>query len=223
MASREQIAKSIALLVLEFPEMKPQDSEKAISRERFELWVAALTPFEDEVVVKAVQDFISTSRFKPHVADIVDRCNSQLDGQWLGADEAWSRVAKSERESCIHTQESAEAWSIAEPVFNDRDINGARMAFRDCYNRLVSKAKLEGRKPIYFPSLGVDTNGRISCLVGAIQAQQMALQNAMDLMPEHAVQIIQMSGVKNHPLLAGPTQEGKQKLKELMATLRIGA
>ena len=223
MASREQIAKAIALLVAEFPEMKSSDGQKAISKERFEMWVAGLSGFDDSVVTKAVQDFICTSRFKPHLADIVERCTSQLDGQWIAADEAWSRLAKSESESCVHTQESAEAWAVAEPIYTARDTNGARMAFRECYNRLVSKAKLEGRGPVYFASLGIDNSGRIKALVGAIQARQMELDYVLDIMPEHATQILEMSGVKNHPLLAGPTDEGKKKLKELMATLRIGA
>ena len=213
MASRKEISKCLALLKTEFPDFQ-------VDENRRDVWGEGLAGFDDAVLNKAVADFLRTSRFKPHLADLIDRCKAQLDGDWLGADEAWSRIAKSESESCMLTNESAEAWNIARPLLESRDTNGARMAFRDAYNRLTDKAKLEGRRPVYFPSWGADTDGRIQMLSSAVKCGQIGIDRAIEVLPEHAVEVIRMVGVKNHPLLAPPSEEGKQRVKALLLTLK---
>lgn len=208
-----EIAKAIAVLTAEFdlPEFAP---------ERIQIWMTKLGVFPAGVVTRAVSNFIDTSKFKPQLSDILDRCKTQLDGNWLGADEAWALMPKSEADSALMTEEIAQAMASATELLQMGDKVAARMAFRDAYTRLVEKAKLEGRQPVYFPSFGTDVQGRLSMLASAVTAGHIAIGMATDALPEHAYDLVKMLGVKNHPLLAGPSPEGKKRLASLLLTLK---
>lgn len=138
----------------------------------------------------------------------------------MNADEAWATVPKSEQETAILTKETAEALAVAQPLLNDGDKIGARMAFKDAYSRLIEKAKAMSRKPVYFVSLGSDANSRASVLAEGVRTQKIALEMATTIAPEHAHDIVMLAGVKNHPLLAAPSAEGAQKIKQIMLMLK---
>lgn len=76
------------------------------------------------------------------------------------ADEAWAMWPHDESSSAVVNDEMAEAMNIAYPLLEDGDKIGARMAFKDAYNRLITTNKAKGVKPKWFPSLGHDYEGR---------------------------------------------------------------
>jgi hypothetical protein len=211
-----EIAQAIALLTAEY-------DLPAFSDERIEMWMEALRHFPTGSVMASTRNYIRTNRFKPQMADIVAGCASQLDGNWLGADEAWALMPKSEIDSAMLTDEMAQAMAAASPLLEMGDKVAARMAFRDTYNRLIDRAKLEGRCPTYFPSFGTDEAGKVAMLANAVNAKQISLDRATLALPEHASSVVRMVGVKSHPLLAGPTPEGKERLKSLLLTLQAAA
>lgn len=215
MANKRELSEGIALLRAEYQDMPTFD------KIRLDMWWQALGHFPDGVILKAAHSHVMTSRFKPQLADIVAACMAQLDGSWMGADEAWALMPKSEGESAMLTNEIAEAMAAATPLLEAGDRNAARMAFRASYERLVGKAKIEGRSPKFFPSFGADATGRVTMLASAVQKGQLTLDAATAALPEHAPDLVRMLGVKNHPLLAGPSQADRDRLKALLLTLKV--
>lgn len=210
---KTEIAKSIALLTAEY-ELPP------FSDDRILLWMNALSNFPKGSVEKSVSNYIRTNKFKPQLSDIVQGCTAQVPNAWISADEAWALMPKSENESCMMTNETAEAMAAASPLLDVGDKVAARMAFRGAYERLVERAKLEGRKPVFFPSFGDDKDLRASMLGKAVKAGQYSLDAALQIAPDRAHEIIQIAGVHNHPMLEAPSKEGRAKIDALLIGLK---
>jgi hypothetical protein len=104
------------------------------------------------------------------------------DGR-LGADEAWALYPHDEATSAVLTNEISEAMQIAQPLLNEGDKVGARMAFKEAYTRIVAKNKNEGIAPKWFPSLGTDKNGREEVLKQAVQLGRLTQDHATSLLP----------------------------------------
>lgn len=214
MSTKAELVQAIALLRAEYDDMKP------IEGPRLEMWWEALKHFPDGAVRASATRHITTSQFKPHLADIVKGCAAQLDGNWLGPDEAWALMPKSESDSAMLTDEIAQAMAAAIPLLEGGDKVAARMAFKDAYMRLVEKAKIEGRMPRFFPSFGSDPASRVTMLANAVRTGQIALEYATEVLPEYAPDIVKMCGVTKHPLLAGPSHHDKERLKSLLLTMK---
>jgi hypothetical protein len=216
MSMKVEIAKAIALLTAEY-------DLPAFGPERIEMWMEALSCFPAGAVTRSATNYIRSNKFKPQLADIIDGCAKQLDANWLGADEAWGLVPKSEHDSAMLTNEIAEAVAAARTLMEREEWTAARMTFKDTYSRLVDRAKLEGRMPAYFPSFGADPAGRVVMLATAVQKGQISMDRATEVLPEHAVDLVKMCGVAKHPLLAPPKPENVRRLKSLLLTLKTGA
>jgi len=63
----------------------------------------------------------------------------------------------------------AQAWSVAIPLLGSRDDVGARMAFREAYQRLVAEARAGGTPPRWSASLGWDEQQRAQAIGQAVQ------------------------------------------------------
>lgn len=111
-------------------------------------------------------------KFTPKVADIVYQIERRRRVAWLSADEAWSQVPKAEGMPGLMNDITAQALAVANPfLIQDRpDMTAARMAFKGCYERLVERAKLERRGPVYFVSPG-----------GSYEAQQAVVAEGVRL------------------------------------------
>jgi hypothetical protein len=113
-----------------------------------------------------------------HIRILIDKMNP--DGR-PGADEAWAMLPYlDEAASVVITDEMAEAFGIANGI---DDKNGARMAFRDAYNRIVERNKSQGIKPHWFASLGHDNQGREIVLKEAIRLGRISQSYAKGLLP----------------------------------------
>lgn len=214
MSTKQELTQSIALLRAEYDDMKP------IEGQRLEMWWEALREFPDGTVRNSAARHIKTSHFKPQLADIVKGCEAQVSGSWLGADEAWARMPKSEHESAMLTDEIAQAIAAATPLLEQGDKIAARMAFKDAYTRLVEQARIEGRQPRYFPSFGTDPHASVVMLAKAVQMGQVSTDAAIAWQPEHATSIVRMAGVTSHPLLSPPSEKGKAAVKALLTNLK---
>lgn len=214
MTTRRELVEVVALLRAEYEDMK------AVDGPRLDMWWEALKHFPDGSVRASAARHIATSEFKPQLANIVKGCAAQLDGDWIGADEAWALMPKTESDSAMLTDEIAQAMAAATPLLEMGDKVAARMAFKDAYGRLVEKAKIEGRMPRFFPSFGSDPASRVAMLANAVRAGQIALDRATEVLPEYGPDIVKMCGVTKHPLLAGPSQKDKDRLKALLLTMK---
>lgn len=119
------------------------------------------------------------------LADILDR----VPGGHPGAEEAWAIVSSAigprglEREdvSIVWTDEMREAFGVALPLGSD--TVAARMAFKECYAKLVSTARAQRRSPSWSVSLGYDPHGREVAVQQALSKNQISQAQAARLLP----------------------------------------
>lgn len=117
------------------------------------------------------------------LADILDR----LPGQHPGPEEAWglvSRCLANEQISIVWTDEMREAYGTASALASDPVA--ARMAFKECYAKLVSTARAQRQSPAWSVSLGYDPQGREVALTEAVRRNQISAAHAASLLPSAA-------------------------------------
>lgn len=146
-------------------------------------------------------------KFPPTLAQLLELLGHREPGK-LGADEAWGIAVKAcdETETVVMNDLIAQAWGIAKPIMDLGDEVGARVAFRDAYNRLMRETAAPVR---WWPSLGSDPHKRDSALAEAQRAGLLAQSHVFELLPPP-------SGAKEKG-----DPEGLRKLKELMSDLRL--
>jgi hypothetical protein len=147
---------------------------KIISGGAKALFFNAMAPFSLDVFRAALSAHCLDKvrgRFTPKPADIIEQIEGSAanDGR-LSADEAWAvaLTSRDEADTVVWTQEMAEAFALCQSVFPDEV--GARMAFKDAYNRLVAQARAASRPAAWGVSLGWDTRKRERSLTKALDA-----------------------------------------------------
>lgn len=144
-------------------------------------------------------------RFPPVPADILAQIEGaeENDGR-PGAEEAWAmcQPAADQARTVVWTAEMAEAWGIAWPLLhNHGDEVGARMAFKEAYQRLTSSARKQRRAVEWSATLGHDEAMRADALREAVTAGRLPL-TALPAPPAPAVGLIELvqrpRGVPDH-------------------------
>lgn len=214
-ATKLEIGKAIALLTAEY-DLPPFEDVK------IEMWMRELARYPAGSVQRSAENFIRTSKFKPQLSEIVKGCEAQTPTLWLTSDEAWARMPKTEAESAMLCQETAEALALAMPLLADGEESAARLAFRGAYNRLVEKAKIEGRAPAYFLAQGSDRGHQVEVLLQAVSIGQIGVDQAKVIMPMEAERIERAVGKPGQSLLGHVTSSavGRAKTKALLLTLK---
>jgi hypothetical protein len=125
-------------------------------------------------------------RFLPMPADVIAQIvgAAHADGR-PGPEEAWATAIKAadERETVVWTDEAAAAWGIARPVFDMGDEVGARMAFKEAYQRLVAESRALMLPPAWRASLGHDAERRVLPIEAAANAGLLPAPEAAALLP----------------------------------------
>lgn len=121
---------------------------------------------------------------------ILDRLND-VDGR-PSADEAWamSLEAIDEAKTVVWTQEAQQAFALARPVLDLGDKVGARMAFRDAYDRIVRDNREAGITASWNASLGWDKDLRVVALKKAESAGLLPAPQVAALLPHLGAGVI---------------------------------
>lgn len=102
-------------------------------------------------------------RFVPVPADVIAQITgmASADGR-PGPEEAWAIAVSGADEAAtiVWTPEISAAWGMARVVMQGGDEVGARMTFREVYNRLVEEARHRGEATSWTVSLGHDAKQR---------------------------------------------------------------
>jgi len=159
-------------------------------------------------------------RFFPKPADVL----SQIPDTRPGADEGWAIAVKGRDESAtiVWTDEIAQAWGIARPVMQLGDEVGARVAFRDAYNRLALEARQTGRPVNWMPSLGHDLEQRHLALheaavmgrIGMDQVTALLPPPELQSMPDHIraqLQAVRDKLTGREPVVSEPSEDFREK------------
>lgn len=177
-------------------------------------WLEILKPYPMNVIGLA---FISyrdeNGEFAPVPAGIAKRCKL-MDGRPT-ADEAWAiaLTSRNEEDTVVWTSETAEAFSICGPVLNAGDEVGARMAFRDAYNRLVAAARVSWSPASWNVSLGWNTEKRDVAIQRAQTAGLLSAPAAQVLLPNYSA---------IGEAINDSSPEGLQRVKEAVKQLQDG-
>lgn len=120
------------------------------------------------------------------VADVMDRLVS-ADGR-PKSDEAWANAlaALDESETVVWTHEAQQAFEVARPLLEINDKTGARMAFRDAYDRLCDQSRKNREPARWLASLGWDSERRAVVLESAVTAGRIGAEYARGLLPPPA-------------------------------------
>jgi hypothetical protein len=196
-----------------------------VTKEVLRLWWAALIRFEIEQVQEAFSRHIQDSkngRFAPRPADIIAMLESANPDGRIGAEEAWAIYPHDEATSAVITNEMAEAMQSARPLLNDGDMIGARMAFKEAYNRITSANKFNGIAPKWFPSLGTSKEGREEALKLAVQKGRITQDHALSILPVKInPAITEVVGLLSNKTELTPEQleKNRQRLADFKAML----
>lgn len=175
-------------------------------------WWRDLEPFPLRVVARAFSDYrAENGEFAPVPAGIAKHCRL-MDGR-PSDDEAWAiaLTSRNEEDTVVWTAETAEAFSICSPVLNMGDEVGARMAFKDAYNRLVADARSAGRPAAWNASLGWDGKKREAAIQRAHKAGLLPAPTVHALLPNYA-----------EPSDGEASPEGLKMVKDALAELQDG-
>lgn len=193
-----------------------------------------LAQYPADVVVQALANLRRDAKARFSTGAIIEQIEKlQPDGR-PGADEAWAMIPQDEAATVVWTDEMAQAFGIARPLLNEGDKIGARMAFRDAYNRIVEQNKRSGVAVRWVPSLGHDPAGREIALTEAARLGRLGHAQVAGLLPHLDGIGIAAALVGNSPLRLAtvngdPVEDelilcnAKEKIAGLRAVLRGAA
>lgn len=140
---------------------------------------ADLAQYPEVQVLKALEKCRKELKGRLTIADVITR----LDDGRPGAEEAWAMIPRSEADTVVWTEEMAEALGVAQPLLDEGDPIGARMAFKESYSKLVQKAR-DARRPVkWTASLGHDARSREQVLLQAAEMGRLPAAHVAGLLP----------------------------------------
>lgn len=121
---------------------------------------------------------------RPLTAGAVFDRLAEDDGRPSG-DEAWAVALQSsdEAETVVWNGEIQKAMAAARPILEAGDKIGARMAFRDAYERIVRNNREAGILPVWEASLGWDKERRAVAIESARSLGLLSAPRAAALLP----------------------------------------
>lgn len=177
-------------------------------------WWSNLEIFPLHAVAMAFSEYRSENgEFAPVPAGIAKRCKL-MDGRPTD-EEAWAIAlnSRNEEDTVVWTSEAAEAFAICSPVLAMGDEVGARMAFKDAYNRLIADARRMGKPVSWNASLGWDVQKREAAIKRASVAGLLAAPVVQALLPNYST---------SNSASADLEPEGLKRLKAELAKLQSG-
>jgi hypothetical protein len=133
---------------------------------------------------------------EPQVMGALTRCRRELKGRMTiadvltrlddgrpGVEEAWAMLPKDEADTAVWTEEMSKAASVTHDLLDAGDAVGARMAFKEVYQRLCQEAR-DCRLPVAWSvSLGWDVAGRESAIRAAVEKGRLTSAQATVYLP----------------------------------------
>ena len=160
-----------------------------VSTERLLIYAEDLCDVPQERLTRAFQKARREYEYPklPPVAFIrrMAGANAQADGR-PGPEEAWARMPKGERvedDSIVWCEEERNAYGASRSLLLDGDQIGARMAFKERYEKELADARAQGRPVRWIVSPGYDIEHRLATLATAVREKRMSLKSALNFVP----------------------------------------
>jgi len=197
---------------------KPKPSKTALR-----MWWIALDAVPFANVKAALGRHVQRGKFAPKPADILEIVREQ-DGR-PGAEEAWTMAVQSfdEQETVILSREVFEARNLCRQLYEDGDKVGARMAFKQHYERLIEKARQEQVPAHWTLTLGSDAQRRHAAVTRARDAGLIGREQSEHLLPdlsEPSGPVAAVAGLLTGNVVAFPDGGMTPAAKRAMAEMR---
>ncbi len=160
-----------------------------LTEQRQEIYCAGLAEFDKAQLQTAFRRARYELKWFPKLAELRDLTGSlpgaSQDGR-PGPEEAWARMPKGERkeeDSVVWCEEERAAYGACRSLLSDGDLIGARMAFKERYQKEVNEAQSQRRPILWTVSLGYDVEHRLTTLAAAVQEKRMSLEGALNFVP----------------------------------------
>ena len=159
------------------------------STQRLLVYAEDLCDIPQEILAKAFQKARKQYEYPklPPVAFIrrMAGAGAEIDGR-PGPEEAWARMPKGERVedgTVVWCEEERAAYDACRSLLLNGDQIGARMAFKERYERELAEARAEARPVRWSISAGYDMEQRLSALATAVRDKRISLDGALGFIP----------------------------------------
>ncbi len=161
---------------------------EALTEQRQEIYCGGLADLDQDRLQTAFRRARYELKWFPKLAELRELAgapDAPRDGR-PGPEGAWARMPKSERmedDSVVWCEEERIAYSACRSLLLDGDLIGARMAFKERYEKELSEARCQGRPVQWTMSAGYDMEHRLVTLSTAVQEKRMSLESALNFVP----------------------------------------
>lgn len=174
-----------------------------------QLVVRQLSAYPVRQVLGALERCAAECRFKLTLADVISR----LDDGRPGAEQAWASFPKSEDLAGLVTDEMSAAWGAAAPLYASDKV-GARMAFKEAYDREIRQARAEGKAPKWRVSPGFDKAHTESIAIEGMKNRLFSPPEALQYIhPDNHANALHIAGLGPKAL---PPSADVARVKELV-------
>ena len=160
-----------------------------LTEERTEIYIGGLADIQQNQLQGAFRRARYELKWFPKLAELRELAGALggggKDGR-PGPEEAWARMPKGERmedDSTVWCEEERIAYSACRSLLLDGDHIGARMAFKERYERELAEARSQGRQVRWIMSTGYDIEHRLATLATAVQEKRISLESALNFVP----------------------------------------
>lgn len=194
-----------------------------LSPQALAIMVKDLMQYDENIIFQALSN-LRKSKQRFSLGSLIEEIDLLNPNRRLGADEAWSLYPHDEYASAVITDEIAEAMQSAQPLLNEGDNIGARMAFKDAYNRITQKNKSENKEPKWFVSLGIDLNSRETAIKNGIALGRIKENDYKNLLPvtydSKLINAIQTTGFLTNKIYSEEElNKSREKIKQIKEML----
>lgn len=138
-----------------------------------------LSAYDEQQILKALVRCRKELKSRLSIAEVISR----IDDGRPGPEEAWAMIPKTEFSSVVWTSEMAEAFGVCCNLIDEGDTVQARMAFIEAYKDRVSRARNDGIKVQWIPSLGHNPQSREHVLMEAAEKGRLTAKHVAQLLP----------------------------------------
>ncbi len=189
---------------------------KVISAGSKALFFSALVQYPLAEVRAGLAAHIQEGTFTPVPNDIKTQIEKHAAAVWVDANEAWAQVPKLESDAGILNQVTAAALAVAQPLIDEGDMIGGRVAFIKAYDTRVALAKAHPDPAQRVPAAWVSGGNQPQRFQDPHGERQMLLERGQraGLLPAPLL-------TPSTPQLAAPSAADYAKFKQALAGLQM--
>jgi hypothetical protein len=160
-----------------------------VTEQRQEIYCSGLADIPQEQLRIAFRRARYELKWFPKLAELRELAGAlrpMLDDGRPGPEEAWARMPKGERmeeDSVVWSEEERSAYGACRSLLVVGDQIGARMAFKERYEKELAEARFHGQPVRWTMSVGYDVEHRLTTLVTAVQEKRLSVESALNFVP----------------------------------------